>query len=293
MPKSIINTTRKEIADIILLGANYDKTSSFGKGASKGPKAIVGCLDTQIEFYERFTRTVPVDHLKIAYCSLGDLNSLSPEKMVKRVGEEFKKWYNQNKLVIMLGGEHSVSNGAFVALTERGRTKDTTILQIDAHADMRDTDEDYNDHPYGKYAHSSVMRRASESGFCTVQVGVRAYSKEEYDFLIHRPSNTFFEWGKLKEPSVSRVVNSIKTKNVYLTIDVDGIDPCFMPGTGTPVQGGLSWYYALELINLLGEKKNIIGADIVEVAPRASDNLTEYGAAQLCYNIIANARPRS
>ena len=217
----------------------------------------------------------------------------------------------------MLGGEHSLSNGPFKAMAEAGLAKDVTILQIDAHADLRDTDADYNPKPWGRYAHSCVMRRAVELGFKTVQVGIRAYCRDEAEFIKkkfiekkfiekkfikkNKGQITIFEWGKLpngknvhgKNPSIwkpytiSEILKSIKTSKVYLTIDVDGIDPSHMPATGTPVQGGLEWYYTLELIRGALQKKNVIAADIVEVAPRKGDSLTEYGAAQIAYNIIA------
>lgn len=290
MPKSIINTKKLNQADIVILGANYDKTSSFGKGADKGPKAIIDCLNNQIEFYERFTKTDPVANYKIGYFDLGNLNKLTPEKMVERVAVEFKKYYQQKKFILLLGGEHSISNGVFQVLSKIEKPGDITILQIDAHMDMRDTDSDYNDKPWGKYVHSSVMRCACELGFNITQVGIRAYSKEEYDFILKQKNIKFFEWGKGKIPTVNNIINSIKTKNVYLTFDVDGVDPSAMPATGTPVQGGLEWYYTLNLISALFKNKNVLAADIVETAPRPYDTLTEYGAAQIVYNMIANAK---
>lgn len=287
MPQSIINTKNLNQAEVVLIGANYDRTSSFGKGANNGPKAIVGCLDTQIEFYERFSRTEPINTAKIAYRNLGNLNKLSPERMVNTVAREFEKYHLQGKFVVLLGGEHSISNGAFQTLATTRASNDITILQIDAHADMRDTDADYNDKPYGKYAHSSVMRRAVEAGFHTAQVGIRAYAKEEYNFFSQNKKVKIYEWGKKKIPSIKTVINSISTRYVYLSVDVDGIDPSHMPATGTPVQGGLEWYYTLDLIKKLFKSKHVLAADIVEVAPRSYDHMTEYGAAQICYNIIA------
>lgn len=287
MHQSIINTKKPNQADVVILGANYDRTSSFGKGANNGPKAIVGCLDTQIEFYERFTQTEPAETAKIAYRDLGNLNKLFPERMVTTMSRELEKYYAQEKFIILLGGEHSVSNGAFHTLAKFHNVKNITILQIDAHADMRDTDADYNDKPHGKYAHSCVMRRAVEMGFYTVQVGIRAYSKDEYEFFSLHKKVKVYEWGKEKAPSIEAIIRSIPTKDVYLSIDVDGIDPSYMPATGTPVQGGLEWYYTIKLIQNLFQSKHVLAADIVEVAPRAYDRVTEYGAAQICYNIIA------
>lgn len=278
--ESIINCADPLEAKVMLLGANYDKTSSFGKGADKGPKAIKKCLDEQIEFDEKFTRS-----LKIAYHSLGDLNVFSPEKMIYIVARNFLYFYDKEKFIITIGGEHSVSNGPFKALALRENPGDITIFQIDAHLDMRDTDADYNDKPWGKYAHSCVMRRGAELGFKTTQVGIRASSKDEYAFAEKHGSKVF-RWGRGHIPSIDVVVNSIETEKVYVTIDVDGFDPSHMPATGTPVQGGIEWYYGLDLLKKVFKEKDVVATDIVEVAPRPHDHLTEYGAAQIVYNMI-------
>lgn len=288
MPASIINCTNPQKADVVLLGANFDQTSSFGKGADKAPAAIVNCLNTQIEFYDRFTNTTPVDKLQIAYQDLGNLNKLSPEQMVKKVGGNFDKYFSEDKFVMTLGGEHSISNGPLGIIAKKIKPADVTILHIDAHFDLRIDDADYNDKPHGKYAHCSVMRRIAELGFPITHVGIRAYAKEELDFAKNRKGTTVFEWGKGAVPTLAKILSAIKTKKVYISLDVDGIDPAFMPATGTPVQGGLDWYYALNLLSEIFKKKNVIGADIVEVAPRSTDTLTEYGAAQLVYHMIAN-----
>jgi agmatinase len=286
MVEYIINCSDASKADVVLLSANYDKTSSFGKGADKGPKAIISCLDRQIELYERITGTEPCRKYKIAHCDLGDLNKLSPEKMIRKVANKFEQHYTTGKFVVVLGGEHSVSNGPFRVLA-LNRPSDITVFQIDAHADMRNDDSDYAERPHGKYAHSCVMRRACESGLKTVQVGIRAYSKDEYDYMKDKKLKVF-EWGIGKPPSIGSIIKAVDTSKVYLTIDVDGIDPSHMPATGTPVQGGLEWSYTLGLLHELFKAKNVIASDIVEVAPRQGDTLTEYGAAQLCYNIIAH-----
>jgi agmatinase len=161
-----------------------------------------------------------------------------------------------------------------------------TIFQIDAHFDIRDTDADFKDKPFGKFSHACIMRRAYEMGFSLVQVGIRAYSKLEFEFAKNKKQINFFEWGIGKIPEVGEVISAIKTPRVYITIDVDGFDPTYMPATGTPVQGGLEWYYGIQLLKEIFRKKDVIGCDIVEVAPRLYDNLTEYGAAQLLYSML-------
>ena len=158
--------------------------------------------------------------------------------------------------------------------------------QIDAHLDMRDDDSDYNDVDPSRYAHSTVMRRAREMGFNTCSVGIRAYSADEHAFATAE-GQPVFEWGREGgEPSVEEVLRAVPTGRVYLTVDVDGFDPSVAPATGTPVPGGLSWSYGTRLIRRLLREKEVVGADVVEVAPDGRSGLTEYAAAQLCYDIV-------
>lgn len=292
MAESIINCSNPEQADVVILGAGYDRTSSFGKGADKGPEAIIGCLHSQIEFWDRHSKTCPRDQYKIAYVDLGNLNNLSPEDAVHQIRDFWRDYYRLGKFVVLLGGEHTVTNGALRAITEvtivRELADEVVVVQIDAHLDLRDTDADFNDAPFGKLSHACVMRRARELEFKTVHVGIRAYSKEERDYVTYQMSRIqVFEWGH-RIPKISEIISGVgEGKKIYITLDVDGIDPSFMPATGTPVQGGLDWYYAFELLEELFWAKEVVGFDIVEVAPRPNnDNLTEYGAAQLLYSML-------
>lgn len=289
MIDSIINCDNPKEADAIVVSVGYDRTASHGKGAINGASAIIKGLKEDVEFLDRYSKTEPGYSFNIHNHDLGNLNALLPEEMVARVKDAFLKLYVPSRFQMLLGGEHSVSIGALQAIAERHNPKDITILQIDAHPDLRDDDSNSNPDQSRptKFAHACVMRRAHELGFKIVQVGIRSYSMDEYLYLQkHRDIKTF-EWGLGKTPSVSKIIKSIKTDKVYLDIDVDGFDPAHMPATGTPVQGGLEWYYGLDLIRKTIEKKDVIAADILEVSPRPNDVLTEYGAAQLCYNIIS------
>lgn len=287
MSESIINCSNPEQADVVILGADYDRTSSFGKGADKGPEAIRACLDSQIEFWDRFSETCPRDHYLIAYVDIGDLDDLSPEDAIHRIRSFYRDFYDLGKFVILLGGEHTVTNGSLRAMKELHFVDKVAVVQIDAHLDLRDTDADFNDKPFGKLSHACVMRRAREFGFWTVHIGIRAYSKEEIEYAENQlPMVQIFEWGKHRIPEVSEVIGGIRKDKIYLTVDVDGIDPSHMPATGTPVQGGLDWYYTFRLLEDLFWAREVVGFDIVEVAPRVGDALTEYGAAQLLYSML-------
>src|SRR3989338_8458961 len=277
----------KKNVDVVLLGIPYDRTSSFGKGADKGPEAILKCFP-QLELYERFTKWRPSEHLKIAQVILPGISEMEPPEMVKEVSSQLSHYLKDNKFVLVLGGEHSIGTGIFDAWSKHVKPHDITILQIDAHMDLRPDDSDYNELNPTKYAHSCVMRRAVEHGFPLVQVGIRAYADFELEAAHHHKVKVF-EWPRKEDEHLLKaIMDSIHTKHVYITLDVDGIDPSQMPATGTPVQGGLSWLFTLELLNALFTHKDVIGADIVEVAPRAQDQLTEFGAAQLAYFMIGH-----
>jgi agmatinase len=283
MIESIINCAVPEDADAVVIGVPYEHGASFGQGAAQGPAAIVACLDRQIELFERHTRTEPAHRYRIAHRMLHDVGELAPDAMVEQVREVVQGF---DAFVILLGGIHSVSIGALRAHAARGPTRDVTVLQIDAHLDMRDDDSDYNDRDPSRYAHSCVMRRARELGFQTCSVGIRAYARDEHNYA-QGERLPVFEWGKDGEPPIDAILAAIRTDRVYLTLDVDGFDPAVMPATGTPVPGGISWAYGTRLLRQLFLTKDVIGADIVEVAPVAGSGLTEYAAAQLCYDMLA------
>jgi agmatinase len=282
MVDSIFNCATPEAADAVVVGVPYEHGASFGKGASRGPRAIVACLDRQIELFERHTRTEPAYRYRIAQRMLDDVGALPPEAMVARVADALS---GCPAFVVLLGGTHAVSIGALRAHAAHGRAEAVTVLQIDAHLDMRDDDSDYNDQDPSRYAHACVMRRAREMGFRTCSVGIRAYAQGEYRYAIDE-SLPVFEWGRGVEPTVEAILGAIATEHVYLTIDVDGFDPAVAPATGTPVPGGLSWAYGTRLVRELFRTRDVIGADIVEVAPAAGSSLTEYAAAQLCYDML-------
>ncbi len=291
MPQSIINTKSAEEADVLIISAPYDATASFHKGTAEGPRKVVECLNTQIEFFDKRYKVESTEKIKIAHKEIAGLQKMSPEAAHNAVVAECEN--SPAPLTFLLGGEHSMSFGSLKALAKKHKAKDVTIFQIDAHCDLRVDDGDYTDSEPTQYAHSAVMRRAHEMGFNLVQVGIRAFSKDEYEYFTkNKKTITTFPWcditpaGVLKIPTIGKIVSAIKTKKVYISIDVDGIDPAYMPGTGTPVQGGLEWWYTLKLLETVIEKKTLVGADVVEVSPVSDNVLTEYGAAQIVYNMI-------
>ena len=283
MAEHIINHPDPQTADIVLLAAPYDGTSSFIKGADQGPKALQYCFDTQMEIYEHITGTLPAEQYKIAYDDSLALDGLAPEAMVDKVYRKYTEYYSQGKFIILVGGEHSVSLGAFKCLA--GAPEEITVIQIDAHADLRNDDSDYVDDSPSPFAHSCVMRRVIEDfKLKTVQIGTRIFSREEHEYIRSR-NLTVFPWGS-SIPAVETIIKSIDTEKIYISLDIDGVDPAHLPATGTPVPGGLEWYYAINLLQELFKNKTVVSTDLVELAPQPHDHRTEFGAAQLCYLML-------
>ena len=257
----------------VLLSVPYDKTSTFQKGADLGPQAILDASDS-IELYdvvtdnEAYTAGIYTDDFQY--------NFDTPEAMVQSVYDRVKHFLNQKKTVGLLGGEHSVSVGAIKALSEKYHQ--LSVLQIDAHADLR---EEYHDSPYN---HACVMRRAQEYAN-VVQVGIRSVCSEEREFIV--PENMFYAHEIRKNPNwIDQVINKL-SDYVYLTIDLDGFDPSIVPGTGTPLPGGLSWYEVNDLLEQLFTRKRVVAFDVVELCPQPDDKTSDVLAAVLVYRIIS------
>lgn len=289
--QSIINCENPNEADVVLVGVPFDGTSSFGKGADGGPKAIKECLDRQIEFKNTLTGTIPINNTEIYWVRLpvGDGKYMS-----ERVSGFYQDTINK-QFPIMIGGEHSITFPVLCALAKRYDPAKTTVLQIDAHFDLRDTDADYAEEPHGKYAHSCVMRRVSELGFHIVNIGARDYSADEASFagrLKQEGKLSYFPW-RADSRDFLPIGLPIQGHDVYITLDVDGLDPSVMPATGTPVSGGLDWHFTRELLQEVFQKCHVIGADIVEVIAGTNwkqdhaERLTARNAAQLVYDMIS------
>jgi agmatinase len=267
--------TSKEKATIVVLPVPYDGTSTWVKGADKGPEAILQA-STNMELFDIETNTEV--YKKGIYTAPPITEKSSPEKMVKTVYKEVIKYIEKDKFVVTLGGEHSVSIGAIKAFGIN--YSDLTVLQIDAHSDLRQKYEG------SRYNHACVMARAKE--VCkVVQVGIRSMDKEEMEYVI--PANMFYahninacknnEW-------MHDVVKSL-TGNVYITIDLDAFDPAFLPSTGTPEPGGLSWQQINDLLFLVNEKKNIVGFDVAELCPNPYAKASDFLAAKLVYRLLS------
>ena len=265
---------------IVILSAPLEKTVTYGKGTGKAPKEILKASHF-VEYYdEEQSREICFER---GICTLDQLSfqKLTVEKSLAKIYSEVKNHLNNDKFVVTLGGEHSLSYGAIKAHHEK--FPNLSILQIDAHSDLRDSYEN------SKYSHACVMARVSEFNTKIIQVGVRAQSIEESEFRKQKQIRTFYsreiKMGMYGDDWQEIVARNL-TENVYVTFDLDGFDPSILPATGTPEPGGLFWDETMYLIKIIGLDKNIVGFDVTELAPSKAHPASNYTAAKLVYKIL-------
>jgi agmatinase len=267
-----------ESARVLVLPVSYEGTVSYGTGTGAGAMAIVDA-SRNMELYEEETDS---EVYKIGIHTLDEFTPReTPEKMMDELYNATKELLKSNKFVCMLGGEHSVSAPIIKAHAEKYH--DLSVLQIDAHADLRDT---YDGTPH---SHASIMARVvKDLRIPSVQVGIRSISAEEARLLDSGLPTRIF-WARDivgKTDWIDSAVDSL-TDNVYLTIDIDGLDPSIVPTTGTPEPGGLGWYETLELIRKIAEKKRIVGMDLVEYSYFENYDSPAFLCAKLVYKSLA------
>ncbi len=262
-----------ENAAILLQSIPYDGTSTWGKGADNGFEAFLEASEN-MEIYdietdsEVFTQGV---HILPAITE-----NQSPETMFEAVYTKTKELLETGKFLTFFGGEHSVSIGVIKAFNEKH--KNLTVLQFDAHADLR---KEYHNSAYN---HACALHYASQNTNL-IQVGIRSMDTCEKQYL--NTSKCFFAHNLRKNEIWEEEALSLITDNVYITIDLDVFDPSIMPATGTPEPGGLDWYTMLEFLRKVFEQKNVVGFDIVELAPMKDNKAPTFLVAKLYYKMLS------
>ncbi len=253
-----------------------EKSVSYGVGAAKGPEAIVEA-SYQLEAWDGVScpgehgihTTGPID------CS-GEVSAC-----LANIRAACTPVYLAGKIPVLLGGEHTLTLAPVEALHEL--RQDFGVVQIDAHADLRDTYEQ------SSYSHACVMRRIHELGVPVCQIGVRNLCMEEIDYRACH-GITHLDACELCEQGIpASILPPDFPDNIYLTFDVDGLDSSLMPATGTPEPGGLDWWQALAVCRNVAQKRRILGLDVVELAPRAELHACAYTAAKLTYALMGIA----
>lgn len=274
-------------AKVVVLPIPYEKTTSYGKGTSNGPQAIINA-SAQVEFYDPETRrelcfehgiaTLPGVTFSDPECDLG------VQEHRRILQEQILTLIDRGKFIVTLGGEHTVSICSIPVHAEK--YPGMSLLQIDAHADMR------IEYEGTEWSHACIMRRLTEQfidPMQLVQVGIRAYSKEEADHINNRMVRVF-PMHQIRDLGQGvwqkRVVEKL-SHHVYVSLDVDGLDPSIMPATGTPVPGGLMWKETVDLFRFIKSTgRTIVGLDVVELAPNPAHPHCDFTAAQLIYKIL-------
>lgn len=268
-----IEFSKLETSQTILIPVPYDGTSTWQKGADKGPEAFLEAsenmelydIETDSEVYKTGIHlTEPI------------IESSSPEKMVKAVYEQTKTYLTKNKFVTIFGGEHSVSIGSIKAFNER--YENLTVLQLDAHADLR------KEYQGSTCNHACAMYQANEETNL-IQVGIRSMDLSEK--RVMNTDHVFFAHDIQNDEYWDDTVIDLMTENVYITIDLDAFDPSILSATGTPEPGGLLWYETLDFLKRTFAEKNVVGFDIVELCPNPTDKSSDFLAAKLYYKMLS------
>ena len=263
-----------ENSKVVLVTVPYDGTSTWGKGADKGPELFLDASEN-MELYDIETDSEP--YLQGVYRAGEVSENSTPEKMVEAVYNKTKELIkDREKLFTLIGGEHSVSIGSIRAVGEE--YKQLTVLQLDAHTDLRP------EFHGSKNNHACAVFEANQK-HKLVQVGIRSMDAEEKQYLPH--NRVFFAHEIANNENwIKEVLEKVKG-NVYITIDLDAFDPSIAPSTGTPEPGGLQWYPTLKLLRKVFKKCNVVAFDIVELMDSPQAKPTAFLAAKLYYKMLA------
>jgi agmatinase len=268
-------------AKTVILPVPYDSTSEWRSGSRHGPQAIIDAS----QYLELYDLELDREVYKVGISTLPQVEPLlsSPQDMIDRVYQVVKGLIQKEKFVVLLGGEHTLSLGAVRAFKEVFPR--LSVLQLDAHADFRD------EYLGTKYSQACVMRRIFE--LCPIsQVGVRSLSWEEKQFLTQNKLKPFYMSDLASNTaSIDQLVNSL-SKDVYITVDVDVLDPSIMPAVGTPEPDGMSWRQILNIIESVVLHKHVVGFDLMEFCPGEGPGSCAFLLAKLAYKLIGCAVPQ-
>jgi len=261
------------VSRIIIVPVPYDETSTWIKGADKGPEAIMEA-SVNLEFYD--VETGSEAHLKGIH-TIEPINILSsPEELVKAVHDKVLEILAVHKFPVIVGGNHTVSIGSIKAFSEY--YDNISVLQLDAHTDLR------QEYEGSVFNHACAMARAREFA-PLVQAGIRSMASEEIPYADM--DKIFFAHMLYRDKSLYPAAIERLTKNVYITIDLDVFDPSLMPSTGTPEPGGPDYYEIMHFLKEVAVKRNVVGFDVVELCPSPVNKAPDFVAAKIIYQLLS------
>jgi agmatinase len=264
----------RDTSKIVIIPVPYDGTSTWIKGSDKGPDAFLEA-SKNMELYD--IETDSEVYRQGVYLDDPMVGFRGPEHMVESVHNRINHWLDQNKFVTVVGGEHSITIGCVRAFKER--FEDLTVLQIDAHADLR---PEY----HGTACNHACAVYGASKTTNLIQIGIRSMDVSEKEHLNF--DKTFFAHDIANTPDevwIQKVLD-LCTDNVFITIDLDGFDPSICPSTGTPEPGGLGYYQVLKLIKRICIEKSLVGFDIMELCPNELESSSDFLMAKLYYKIL-------
>jgi agmatinase len=264
-----------EESEAIIWPVPYERTTSYVSGTRFGPRELL-VASAQVELWDEELGADVHGRGMFTLPEL-DLSAAAHEDAIQEIRRIAGELYDTGKFVVMLGGEHSVTSPVVAAAAARHRR--LSVLQIDAHADLRDS------YLADRHSHACAMRRTLEFA-PLVQVGIRNISQEEVQALPALQTRIFLDWNMRDDPAwIDRVVESLSDV-VYITIDLDGLEPGLMPAVGTPEPGGLSWRELTTLLRKTFERRRVIGCDVVELCPIPGMASSNFIAAKLVYKLL-------
>jgi agmatinase len=258
---------------IVIIPVPYDGTSTWQKGADKGPQAFLDASEN-MELYD--IETDSEVYKEGVFLADAITENESPEAVVEAVHQTTKKYINRNKFVTVFGGEHSISIGTIRAFNEC--FPNLTVLHIDAHADLR------KEYEGSSCNHACAVYEANQTTNL-VQVGIRSMDiSEKREMNLDK---VFFAHDMaVNEDWMDDVIDQL-TSNVFITFDLDALDPSILPSTGTPEPGGLFYYETLEFLQRVFNEKNVVGFDMVELCPNENEKSSDFLAAKLFYKMLS------
>lgn len=265
-----------ESAKVVILPFPYEGGISSGGGAGEAPAAVIEA-SAQLEFYDEILKFEPY-RVGIATLAPPDLSGMSPERMFDTIYGISRRVLADGKFLVVVGGDHSISSGYCQALFEKNHS--LSVVQIDAHSDLRDS------YLGSKLSHASIMSRVREMTKNTLQVGMRAISREEAELIEHEKIPVFTMTEYRRDPEAAIAVLKGLPDPVFITLDVDAFDWSVIWSTGTPEPGGFTWDEMMDFLTAIFRHKQVVGFDVVELSASPFDRNSPHAVAKLIYRMI-------
>jgi len=271
-----------EQADILIQPVPYDATTSFQPGTRFGPEALLQA-STQVELWDEELQWEPFSRIHCVTLPAISPNHKGPEWMLRDIEEQLRPYHQQGKWILAIGGEHSIAVPLVKGVIENH--PDSAVVVFDAHGDLRDTWEGT------AYSHACTVRRIVELGRPVFHLGLRSLSREEEEFIKGHPLIRVYTSREIREGDglkrFQQDLSRLPQQELYLSLDLDCLDPSLFPGTGTPEPGGMNWDDLLMGLKIIARTRRLCGADLCELSPLPGSRLSEFVAAKAAFKLLS------